>query len=202
MKSSKPSARLSRDIEFLYEIGSLRHLPRTWRQFFQMDVANNAEHMFRVAWIALVIARHEGVKNEEKIVKMALLHDIAESRTPDTNYISKIYASRDEEKALSHMLSDTVLKREFEELFKEYEERASIEAKIVKDADNLDVDFELSEMTAKGHTLKNVWKRAAVRKNLFTDTAKQIWDDLQTANPHSWHVTAHNTYTAEKDRKE
>lgn len=196
------SHNLARDIEFLYEIGSLRHLPRTWRQFFQMDVANNAEHIFRVAWIALVIARHEGVTNEEKILKMALLHDIAESRTPDTNYLSKIYASRDEEKALRHMLEDTVIRKEFEELFKEYEKRECIEAKIVKDADNLDVDFELSEMTAKGHTLKKDWKRDAVRKNFFTKTAVTIWDEIQTANPNSWHVSAHSKYTAEKDRKQ
>ncbi len=192
---------LSRDIEFIYEIGSLRHLPRTWRQFFQMDVANNAEHMFRVMWIALTIARHEGVGNEEKILKMALLHDIPESRTPDTNYLSKIYSTRDEEKALEHMLDKTVFLKEFEELFKEYETRASIEAKIVKDADNLDVDFEISEMTAKGHQIKKVWQRGTVRKNFYTKTAGKMWDEIQTANPHKWHVSAHERFTAEKDRK-
>ncbi len=195
------SGNLLRDIEFIYEIGSLRHLPRTWRQFFQMDVANNAEHIFRVMWIALVIARHEGVRNEEKILKMALLHDIPESRTPDTNYLSKIYSTRDEEKALSHMLEDTVFTKEFNELFVEYERRESIEAKIVKDADNLDVDFEISEMSVKGHNIKDVWKRENVRKHFFTKTAEKIWDELQTSNPHSWHVTAHNLFTAEKDRK-
>lgn len=200
MKSSKPT-NLLRDIEFIYEIGSLRHLPRTWRQFFQMDVANNAEHMFRVMWIALVIARHEGVGNEEKILKMALLHDIPESRTPDTNYLSKIYSSRDEEKALDHMMEDTVFAKEFKELFEEYEKRESIEAKIVKDADNLDVDFEISEMSVKGHNIKEVWQRGTVRKNFFTKTAGKIWDEVQNANPHSWHVTAHHRFTAEKDRK-
>lgn len=192
---------LSRDIEFIYEIGSLRFMQRTWRQFLQTEVANNAEHIFRVIWIALVIARHEGVKNEEKIVKMALLHDIAESRTPDTNYISKIYSSRDEKKALNHMLTDTVFAKEFEELFEEYEKRQTIEAKIVKDADNLDVDFELSEMESRGHTVRKTWKRENIRKTFFTKTAEMIWDEIQTANPLGWHATAHNRYTAEKDRK-
>ncbi|CAN5120539.1 hypothetical protein BH09PAT1_BH09PAT1_6360 [soil metagenome] len=197
------SKNLSRDIEFIYEIGSLRFLQRTWRQFLQVEVANNAEHIFRVIWISLMLARHEGVKNEEKIIKMALLHDIAESRTPDTNYISKIYSNRDEEKALNHMLIDTVFAKEFEELFAEYEKRDTIEAKIVKDADNLDVDFELSEMALRGHAVKknDVWTRENVRKHFFTKTAEAVWDEIQTANHLSWHATAHDRYTSEKDRK-
>lgn len=185
---------LIRDIEFLYEIGSLRFLERTWRQFFHARMANNAEHMFRVAWIALIIARHEKVKNEEKIVKMALLHDIAESRTPDTNYISKIYSTRDEERALRDMIDGTAVKEEFEELFREYEERSTIEAKIVKDADNLDVDFEVEEQQMKGHTMRKHWPRVNTRDTLFTETAKQMWDELQEIDPQSWHVNAYRKY--------
>ena len=199
----KRSHNLARDIEFIYEIGSLRFLQRTWRQFLQVEVANNAEHIFRVIWIALILARYEGVKNEEKIIKMALIHDIAESRTPDTNYVSKIYSTRDEHKALKHMLSDTVFAKELEELFEEYERRKTIEAKIVKDADNLDVDFELSEMSFRGHLIQRnkVWQRKNVRNQFFTKTAGRIWDEIQKANPVSWHATAHDRYTAEKDRK-
>lgn len=192
---------LKRDIEFLYEIGTLRFMQRTWIQFLQIQVADNADHIFRVMWIALMLARYEGVKNDEKIIKMALLHDIPETRAPDTNYISKIYSTRDEEKALSHMLEDTVFAKEFEELFKEYEKRETIESKIVKDADNLDVDFELSEIYAKGHTIKKVWERKNVRRNFFTKTAEKIWDELQTAEPFSWHPKTHQKYIADKDRK-
>src|SRR3989344_4541957 len=178
--------KLTRDIEFLYEIGSLRHLPRSWRQFTRVDVANNSEHIFRVMWIALIIARREGVKDEEKIIKLALVHDIGETRVPDTNYLTKIYSSRDESLAMEHMLKDTSLAKDFHDLYKEYAARATIEAKIVKDADNLDVDFELSEMKAQGHTLKKYWPRTRVRNKLFSKTAKKIWDELQTTNPHEW----------------
>lgn len=190
-----------RDIEFLYEIGTLRLMQRTWVQFLQTNVADNADHIFRVMWIALTIARYENVKNEEKIIKMALIHDVAETRTPDTNYVSKIYSSRDEEKAMNHILKDTVFENEFEELFKEYENRKTIESQIVKDADNLDVDFELSEIYTRGHTIKKIWKRTVVRNKLFTKTAKKIWDEIQTANPNKWHYNAHNKHTSEANRK-
>lgn len=192
---------LSRDIEFIFEIGSLRFMQRTWIQFLQTQVADNADHIFRVMWISLVLARHEGIKNEEKIIKMALLHDIPETRAPDTNYVSKIYSTRDEEKALDHMLKDTVFAEEFRALFEEYEKRETIEAKIVKDADNLDVDFELSEIYTRGHAIKANWQRTNVRKSFFTKTAEKIWDELQTADPNKWHIDAHKEYISDKDRK-
>ncbi|MEK7605682.1 MAG: HD domain-containing protein [Patescibacteria group bacterium] len=193
--------KISRDIEFLYEIGSLRHLQRSWRQFTRVDVANNSEHIFRVIWIALIIARREGVKNEEKIIKLALVHDVGETRVPDTNYLTKIYSSRDEAMAMSHILKNTSLENDFHDLYKEYAARSTIEAKIVKDADNLDVDFELAEMKAQGHTLKKYWPRTRVRDKLFTKTAKKIWEELQSANPHEWHIFAHEDYAAEMDKK-
>jgi putative hydrolases of HD superfamily len=188
------------DVDFLYEIGSMRFIQRTWRQFFRDEVANNAEHTFRVVWIALVIARQEKVKNEEKIIKLSLIHDISESRCLDTNYVSKIYSSRDEEKAIKDMLKDTSLAEEFIELFHECKEKKTIEAQIVKDADNLDVDFEIQEMMSKGHTMKKVWSRKNIRTMLFTKSAKKLWDELYAADPHRWHVTAHNKYKTAKTK--
>ena len=81
---------MERDIEFIYEVGALRHIDRMWKRFLNADFANNTEHMFRVVWIALIIAKHEGVKDTGKIVKMAIAHDIAESRTGDVDYISRV----------------------------------------------------------------------------------------------------------------
>lgn len=51
---------IKQDVLFLYEIGAIRFVERTWRQFFQGTVANNAEHMFRVAWTALVMGGMKG----------------------------------------------------------------------------------------------------------------------------------------------
>jgi 5'-deoxynucleotidase YfbR-like HD superfamily hydrolase len=53
----------NRDIEFFYEIGQLRLINRMWRRFFQSETSNVAEHTLRVIWIALAIAKKEGVKN-------------------------------------------------------------------------------------------------------------------------------------------
>ena len=55
-----------RDLELLFEIGSLRHIQRGWRQHLATNCANDLEHTVRVAFLALIIARREGIKNEEK----------------------------------------------------------------------------------------------------------------------------------------
>jgi putative hydrolases of HD superfamily len=190
---------IKRDLEFLYEIGTLRFLQRKWIQFLHADVQNIAEHKFRVIWIALVIAKNEKVKHMDKVIKMALIHDVAESRTGDADYVARQYNTRDEEVAIHDMLHETALADEFIELWEEYEARKTIEAKIVKDADNIDVDLELREQAARGHALGSVWskmRKKVTYKSLFTQSAKKLWMEIQRSNPHDWHLNARNRYNS------
>ena len=193
-----------RDIELLYEVGCLRFLQRNWRQFLNADFSNETEHSFRVAWIAMILTSYEKVKNIGKVVMMALVHDAGESRSGDVHYVSRQYTSRDEELAVEDIFSGTSLQKEIVELWKEYEERKTIEAKIVKDADNLDVEFELKEQEAKGENLRKYWQdaRQRVYKNLYTKSAKKMWQEIQSSNPHDWHFYARNRFTAGDWKKE
>jgi len=180
---------MNRDIELIYELGMLRHLPRQWNRFGGIPFANLADHHFRVSWIALIIAKHEG-GDTEKILKIALAHDIAESRTNDVDYLSRQYSERNEALALSDMLEGTALKEEISKLIEEYEKRESLESKIVKDADNLDVDFELNEQASNGVDIGQVWsdnRKNIVREKLYTNTAKKMFDQLREVHPHDWH---------------
>jgi putative hydrolase of HD superfamily len=185
-------SKTKRDLEFLFEIGSLRNVQRLWRQHFGMDVANDLEHTIRVVWLALIMARMEKVKNEEKVMKMALIHDIPETRTADHGHVHKSYVTSDEDKAAHDIFMGTSLAN-LEDLLHEYKLRKSVESKIVKDADNLDVDFELRELLEKGSTLPKKWLpgRKIVRKEkLYTKSAKQIWDLLQKTDSADWHISA------------
>ena len=180
-------------MEFLYEIGTLRNLPRSWKQVLGMDVANDLEHMVRVMFLALIIARSEGVKDEGKILKMVLVHDLAETRTGDFNYVQKVYVDPDEHRAAKDLFAGTVLDSLRQTFLSEYEERKSIEAKIVKDADNLDVDIEMKEFEEQGSLLPKKWKafRRKVRdEKLYTKSAKKLWELIEKSDPASWHMTA------------
>lgn len=188
---------ISRDVEFLFEVGNLRYVQRQWRQFLNPDFANLSEHTLRVIWIALVIAQHEKNVDTGKMVKMALVHDLSESRSVDVHYLSRQFVERDEEKAIEKTLEQTAVEKEFLALWHEYEKRECIEAKIVKDADNLEVDLELQEQHYRGFTLKEKWSK--MRKHvsetkLYTKTAKKLWKEITKADPHDWHANAQNRF--------
>lgn len=87
---------IERDINLIFELGSFRNITRAWAQFAGRDVENNAEHTFRVVWIALLLARYEGIEDTGKVAKMALVHDISEVRAGDAHYFSRMYMDRNE----------------------------------------------------------------------------------------------------------
>ena len=66
-----------RDIDLLFEVGSLRHVDRTWRQFGGVPYANVAEHTLRVAFVAWSLAALEGA-DPGRVVQMAMIHDLPE----------------------------------------------------------------------------------------------------------------------------
>lgn len=185
-----------RDVELLFELGCFRFVKRTWKRFLNPDVANCAEHTFRVTWIALTIAKHEKNVDHEKLMKLALIHDLPESRTGDVDYLSRQYTKRDEISGVRDMFALTI-HGDALELFEECEKRDSIESKIVKDADNLDIQLELMEQKARGHSLEVVWskmRKERIFPKLFTKTAKKLWIDIQKANPHDWHLNGNNRF--------
>ena len=188
-----------RDLEFIYEMGCIRYIDRSWKHFLNPGFQNLAEHHLRVAWIALILAKQEGVKDTGKVIKMSIMHDIAESRTGDVDYLSRQYTKRDEDLGMQDILSSTILEDEFLALWKEYKEKKTIEAQIVKDADYLDVDIELKEQEARGMPSRKEWKASRVmlaKNNFFTKSAKKLWRELQKSNPNDWHTKARNRFNS------
>jgi len=187
---------MNRDLEFLYEVGCLRRQQRSWSHFLYPDAASNTDHTFRVMWTALILAGRENITNTERILKMALVHDVPEGRTGDTNYLSRQYVEENNSQAVSDIFGQTILEQEFSGLWQEYEKRETPESKIVKDADTLDVDLELAEAMAMGNPLGEKFKehRKIVSKMLFTKSAKELWEEIQSADPHAWHLNGRNRF--------
>jgi putative hydrolase of HD superfamily len=179
------------NVNFLFEIGALKHIPRAWKQFIQDDVTNVSEHTFRVVWISLILAKMEGVGNTDKIMKMALIHDIPESRTGDPNYLTRQYITKDEEGAAEEILEGIAGGEEWLQIFDEYQKRETPEAKLVKDADILDVDFELKELGMRGNVAYKKFmdhRIEFVHDRLQTDSAKKLLKDILESDPYEWHL--------------
>lgn len=188
MPASSSLSQTDRNLQFLFQLGSLRHLERSWRQYFGSEMATDLEHTMRVIFTALMLAKMEGKGDEETIIKMALIHDLAESITGDLTPVQKKYVHIDEDKAVHDMFEGTSLE-EYIALSSRYRLRECIESQIVKDADNLDIDVELKEMKERGHQLPRKWQAGRKRlrnEKLFTKSAKKLWDAIQIHDASAW----------------
>ncbi|XP_066325102.1 uncharacterized protein [Miscanthus floridulus] len=109
-----------------------------------------ADHMYRMGVMALVAADLPGV-DRNRCVKMAIVHDIAEAIVGDitpSDGVPKEEKSRREKEALDHMcelLGGGSRAQEIRELWMEYEENASLEAKVVKDFDKIEMILQALE---------------------------------------------------------
>ncbi|XP_020583283.1 HD domain-containing protein 2 [Phalaenopsis equestris] len=109
-----------------------------------------ADHMYRMALMALISGDLPGV-NRERCIKIAIVHDIAEAIVGDitpSDGVPKSEKSRREQIALSEMceiLGGGMRADEIKELWTEYENNSSIEAKLVKDFDKVEMILQALE---------------------------------------------------------
>jgi len=176
---------------FFYEIGTLRKIPRAHQQILlSQDLSDNvASHSFRVAFIGYFLAK-ELKADANKVIKMCLLHDIEESRAGDQNWVNKKYIKVFEEEIRKDQLKDLLGSEELTRLSKEYQERKTLEAKIVKDSDLLDQNLLLREYQRQGSKEAEDWlkikKMNEQEKLMLTDLAKEISEEIKKQNPSFW----------------
>lgn len=169
----------------LFEISSLRRIQRAHRQQLgHIDDSDNiASHSHLVSVVAYFIAKKEGA-NMEKVLKMAITHDVAESRTGDISWINKRYVKDFENEALEDAFGETAFK-EIILLHQEYSKRETLEAKIVKDADRIAQIIVLKELVAShGNERAKLWLTNP--NTFFTDTGQQIADELFKFDASRW----------------
>jgi putative hydrolase of HD superfamily len=100
--------------------------------------------------------RETGVEvNFEKLLRMALLHDWAESRVGDmprtaTNYFGAEARQKAEASAFRDIVSSLRESRSYLELYEDYEHRSSLEAKLVKAADVIDLLIQVLALERAG----------------------------------------------------
>lgn len=110
-----------------------------------------AEHCFRLALMALMIAPHlEKPIDLEKSLKMALIHDLVEAKVGDipsfTLGDSKSIESKFErEKQAIDEIAQEINQPEFALLWREFEEGTTLEAKFIRALDKMEVRIQHNE---------------------------------------------------------
>jgi len=175
--------------KFLYEVGQLKRVKRSGWWIAGVDNPESvAEHSFRTAVIAYILAQLEGA-DPEKATLMALLHDIGEARTNDLHRIARRYVNWEKVegkviKDQSKRLPDDIAKR-FTALLSEFEETISPEARIARDADLLECLVQAREYQALGYKEVADWIINA-KAALVTDSAKRIAAECLETEPNEW----------------
>ncbi|CAI9098634.1 OLC1v1035313C1 [Oldenlandia corymbosa var. corymbosa] len=148
---SSPSRSASSAVDFLTLCHRLKTTKRTgWVRKEVENPESIADHMYRMGIMALVAPDVPGV-SRDKCIKMAIVHDIAEAIVGDItplDGISNIEKHRLEREALEHMgklLGGGPRAKEITDLWNEYEDSTSLEAKIVKDLDKVEMILQALE---------------------------------------------------------
>jgi putative hydrolase of HD superfamily len=155
----------------LIELQRLKRLDRTgWTlRGLPNGTESVAAHSFGVCAAAMLLADEllaQGVSVDmEKVLRMALLHDWAEVRVGDMPRIATAYFGADARKeAETRAFVDVVseLKKDlYTTIYEDYEQRASLESRLVKAADVLDLLVQLLALERAGaRGLDEFWEVA------------------------------------------
>jgi putative hydrolase of HD superfamily len=132
-----------------------------------------------------VLARLDGTVNADRVVRMALVHDLPEARTSDLNYVHQKYVTADEAAAARDQTSGLPFGDEFLELLEELERRTTPEALVVRDADQLEMLLTLREAEAGGASGARDWM-PAVMERLHTPMARDLGRRIIEGDPSRW----------------
>jgi len=176
---------MKRSAKFLFEVGMLKKTPRTGYQFLGSGGESVADHSFRTAVIGYVLASQEPDADLNKVILMCLFHDLPEARTGDHNYVNKRYVKADEEKALRDQVRELPQGDEIITVIQEFNADGTLEARLARDADQLDLIFELKEQLDLGNPGAGDWLSFAVQR-LITDAAKGLAKEVLTTDRSEW----------------
>ncbi len=183
---------MKRTVEFLFEAGMLKKTPRTGYQFLGTGKESVADHSFRMTVIGYVLASMKPEADGRKVVLMCLFHDMPEARTGDHNYVNKRYAQVDETQALEDQVRGLPFGQEMKELFREFNEAQTLEARLAKDADQIDLILDLKEQLDLGNSRATDWLTFAVQR-LLTDSGKRIAQKILESQSDDWWFDRKNT---------
>jgi putative hydrolase of HD superfamily len=145
------------------------HLKRTLRTGWVMrgvpDAESVADHSFGVAFVSLLLADLvDQPLDRAKVLTIALLHDLPESVTgdipsPAMRYFPPDAKRKAENEIVEALLDDVPSAEQWRAWWMEFEEGASVEARIVHDADRLDMLIQayVYQQTTGNHWLDEFW---------------------------------------------
>jgi len=174
--------KLEKQLQFIIEIDKIKNILRKSKLFDHSRFENDAEHSWTISVMALLLQEYSNIPvNMEKVISMLLIHDIVEIDAGDTFlYSEKRNSIHATEKAAAERifgLLDKEQKEYFLNIWEEFEERKTNEAKYAAVFDRLEPL--LQNYMLEGYTWKkyNITYEMVIEKNKHIQEASGvIWE--------------------------
>jgi putative hydrolases of HD superfamily len=170
--------------DFFYTISELKKVPRRgWKEKVGIERPESvADHSYGVAVLAMLFSDHKNL-DTEKILKMALLHDLPESITGDftPNEISKETKKVIENEAMEDLLSKlpSNVALQYRELWREYENGNTEEASLLHDIDRLEMAIQAAKYFSEGFPKEKLLEFVeSARKEIKSKEFLEILDTI------------------------
>ena len=141
--------------------GILKETKRTgWVESEVPNPESIADHSYRVALLTMTLSDHKGL-DTLKAVRMAMLHDLAESIIGDLTPRQKQgNHSHLESEAMKDILSDLPekIRRLYLDTWNEYQINETPESRLVHNADKIEMLIQAKEYEEKGLKLDQFWE--------------------------------------------
>jgi putative hydrolase of HD superfamily len=173
-----------RIIDTLLGLDTLADLPRTgWLLCGVRPCESIAEHTCGVALLALLLTdamRADGQTIDgEKVLRMALVHDAPEARTGDLPLPSKTAEAARALGELDRRLAAELLPDSLAEAWSEVERGESLEARVVKAADKLQMMIKAFAYGSQGRgALDEFWLNPANFRDMGLPLAARVYERL------------------------
>jgi putative hydrolase of HD superfamily len=180
-------------VDLFLETATMKRMPRTgWGMRGVPHVESVADHCFGVAFVALALVDllpDEGL-DLEKVLIMAILHDLAEVRLTDlpstaVRLIPSAVKSEAEATAIAELLSPLPAGQRLQALWQEFEDHSSPEGRLIRDCDKLEMMVQcLRYEQAGSRGLDEFWQAMDQREWHYALSA-ELYARLKTMRPQS-----------------
>jgi len=174
------------------EAATLKRMPRSgWLMRGVPHVESVADHSFGVAFMALVLAGVLQDSDEfgedldlEKVLSMAILHDLTEVRLTDlplsaARLLSGPVKSEAEASALAGLLEPLAGAGRLKAVWQEFEDRASPEGRLVRDADKLEMMVQCLRYEQAGSRGLDEYWATMDRWQWYYDLCAELYQNLR-----------------------
>ena len=176
----------NRLLEIILECNELKSIPRMgWRVRGVRNGESVAEHSYAVALISMLLAERLGVEVDTgKLLKIALLHDLPEHmlgdiHAPASRILGEDIKEAAELRIIERLFAGLENGEEYVELWKEFAERSSLEGKLVRAVDKLEMFTQAYQYECAGNRmLDDFWGWDGNMRDFDFDEIQELYDDL------------------------